>query len=154
MHSKIIQLSMQPLAKDEWVEESNFYEGFVGHIADYVNEDLTDDQRNDVIEWFKMSIQNKCPDHVTLHKDSITFEEGFFEQYRKKFVATLKDFVEEIDENDFDDFQRHKLLTMIDDQFGWYVYLEGWGYETLDSFLSRNFDKRTFFFGAVIDYHF
>ena len=44
-HSKIVQISTDPIERKDWIVDTNYYDtGFVGSVADYVA-DVTDDER-------------------------------------------------------------------------------------------------------------
>ena len=57
MHSRIYQISKTPIDRDDYIEESNYYDHwFTSSIADYVSGDTN---RDDDIEWLQNCYVNK-----------------------------------------------------------------------------------------------
>ena len=155
MHSKILQLSESPIAKEEWVEESRFYDGFSGWIADYVA-GVDDDIRNIVIEDWLSCFKENLKDWVTVDKNSITFKEGFRDYYSYKILDEVKRIAKEATANSIRTGNlKSALEVLLGDPYGFYIYLEGYGLIKEAVFLTQYIQEDTpYFFGGVIDYHY
>jgi len=134
MHSRIIQLSYQPITENEYITEELFYDWFVGTIADYVSP--TVDREAD-IDWFTRYLSYFGAERKG---NAIYFPDNFKENYFKKRLEKLKDRVS------------NGLVQLINDKYGFYVYLDY--LMPLDDFVRKLKGNETFYFGNIIDYHF
>lgn len=149
MHSRIFQLSSQPINEDDYITEDLFYDGFVGSIADYVSSDT--DRESD-IEWF-ISFLEKYG--VKREGNAAYFPKGFKEIYFEKRLKELKEKVSNMTLHDFcDSFEAYSLCALIEDRYGFYIYTDSHGLMTLDDFVRNLENEDKFYFGATIDYHF
>ena len=81
MHSRIIELSTEPICVDERICESDYYDnGFIGAIADYVSENT---DRNHDIEWFVSYLKSKNVVSKS-NEESFTLSDNFREKYFKE----------------------------------------------------------------------
>lgn len=154
MHEKIIELSKEKLEKDSYITEDQFYSGFQGWIADYVDDQIGDEARTDVISSFAESLVNEFSEFVSYDTSSVsvTFKEGFNEAFARSRIRMIKDTA--LCANDCKDFHMlaYKLHTLIGNPFGTYIYQDGITFTEV-SFL-RSVIPGTYYFGGVIDYHY
>ena len=158
MHSRIYQISKNPIDKVDYIEESHYWDHwFIGAIADYVNEDT--DRTND-IEWLKECYGNEGLSFGTDDDGEyfiVTDKAEYFAKRFKTFQKTLK----ELSELTLDDFasgkssmQMYTLKAAYDDKFGFYVDGDDTGMETFDECIRSSSNGTKFYIGATIDYHF
>ena len=155
MQSNIIELGYSPIEKDERVEESTFYEDFVGTIADYVDEIKEEGDRKECIKCF---VGSMGPDIVTFDEkaESITFSEDakrlyFKNAYHEFMMMTLK-----LTLTDFatTDLKPYKLSKLIENKYDYYIYIDG-SYYTLDYFMRIIAEPgKPYYFGGIVKYHF
>lgn len=147
MHSRIIQLSHQPITEDEYITEELFYDWFVGTIADHVSPTV---DREEDIDWFTRYLSYFGAERKG---DAIYFPDNFKENYFKKRLEKLKDRVSKITPEDFYDLAvTFGLVHLINDKYGFYVYLDY--LMPLDDFVRKLKGSETFYFGNIIDYRF
>lgn len=160
MHSRIFQLSKYPIAEDNYIRESKYYDDwFTREIADYVDGDT--DRAAD-IEWLK-----SCVSGLEFGTDKhgaffiIKSREKYFEAAFKQFSMYL----EEINkQNTLHNFANGisgvwSLNNAHEDKFGFYVdfstdedvYNDMCSF---DDFVRHSQDGEKYYIGATIDYHF
>lgn len=158
MHSRIFQISKEPIKKDDYIEESNYYDHwFTNSIADYVDGDT---DREDDIQWLKdcyadsgLSFGIDDGGEYFIIEDKVKYFAKRFDVFQK----TLK----ELQDITLDDFASGKcgmymytLKSTYDDEFGFYIDSEDTSLETFDSFIRHSGNGAKFYIGATIDYHF
>lgn len=150
MHSRIFQFSEQPIEPDDYIREEDFYDNFVGYIADYVNGNT--DRKAD-IAWLVSSLKSYGIIYNE-EEESIIFPENFKTEYFKRRFDKFIKLVRELDLNKFseDTFELWELQQLIEDKYGFYIYIDY--YETLDSFIRNLHGEQKYYIGATIDYHF
>ena len=158
MHSRIYQISTKPIHRDDYIDESNYYEHwFLGSVADYVSEDR---DRADSIEWFK-ACYNDAGLSFGVDKDGAYFivedKSKYFASKLEIFQATLK----ELSAITLDDFitekysmQMYRLKAAYEDKYGFYVDNDGWGMTPLDACIRYSENGTKYYIGATLDYHF
>lgn len=154
MHSRIFQVSMEPIPKEDYIGESFYYDHwFTSEIADYVNGDT--DRDND-IEWlqgFSESFAFGTDDggEYFIVKDKVKYFEPNFKRFMEA-VNTIKDYT-------LEDFiggfygAMYQLKDAYEDKFGFYINADG-ETMTLDSFVRGCATGEKYYIGATIDYHF
>jgi hypothetical protein len=155
MHSNIFQLERTPLREEEFVTEEEFYDGFVGIVADYVDSDI---DREEEILYF---INQLKPYGIIYNPEeqSIVFKEGFKEKYFLEKFNKLKQLTSELTLEEFagietfDELKLWKIKQLIEDKFGTYIYTENC-WMPLDAFLREMEEGEKYYFGSVIDYHY
>lgn len=157
MHSRIFQISREPINKDEYISEADYYDsGFIGEIADYVS-DYTD--RDDDIELIKARLEGVADfngDSFTIKNQRKYFEKkfsNFLETIEDISLLTFEDFC--TDESDFS-YKMYKLESAYRDKFKFYINDNGEyaGTEPIDDFMRRAKNGDVFYIGATLDYHF
>lgn len=160
MHSRIYQISKTPIDKDDYIEESNYYDHwFTNSVADYVDGDT---DRDDDIEWLKDCYEKKG---LSFGQDNngeyfiVENKTKYFEANFEKFQKELK----ELSEKTLDDFMGgesnmslYRLKKSYDDEFGFYIDDEDeyHGVATFDRFMRCATVGTKYYIGATIDYHF
>lgn len=152
MHSRIYQISTEPIHKDDYIGECDFYDHwFLNSIADYVNDDT---DRDEDIKWLK-----ECAKGYVVDSDEhgpyimITNKEDYFKGAFEKFKGAL----DKIKDCTIEDFSKgiHEMWTLKDayeDKFGFYVYTDD--PITFNDFVRRAELNQKLYIGATIDYHF
>lgn len=152
MHSRIIELSMEPIAVDERICESDYYDnGFIGRIADYVDGNTN---REHDIDWFIGYLKGK--DMIAKSdNESFTFGDNVREKYFKEKYDALKELGDNMTLEKFctDSLDLYRICAYIEDKYNFYIHHDGY-YETIDSFMRYVEDGHTWYFGGTIDYNF
>lgn len=155
MHSRIFQLSNEPVSKEDYIGEDFFFEdSFIGSVADYVDGDTN---REEDIQWFINSLSSYS-DYFEYDKDeqSIIFKDGFGKKYFSKRFEKLKELVNNMTINEFcNDFVKvYTIKDLIENKFGFYVVDHNYVIRPLDDFIRNLTPNEKYYFGATIDYHF
>ena len=154
MHSRIFQVSMEPIKKEDYIRESDYWEHwFTSQIADYVDGDT--DRESD-IDWL-----SEYSNAFVFGKDDgreyfiVKDKAEYFKHSFKRFteaINTIKDYT-------LEDFiggfygAMYQLKDAYEDKFGFYVNADG-ETMTLDDFVRRCVTGEKYYIGATIDYHF
>ena len=152
MHSRIFQMDIEPINKEDHIDESTFYEDtFIGSIADYVDEDTN---RDEDIQWL-VDCYEKYGMEYNKEEGYVVFKEDFKENY---FRERFKLFKEAVDELTFEDFaydmraNLYKVRSLMEDRFSFYVYfIDYW--MTFDRFVRQLEKGKKYYLGATINYH-
>ena len=158
MHSRIFQISTQPIHICDYIEESKYYDTwFTNSYADYVDGDTN---RTEDIQWLKECYEGKG---LTFGADD-NGEYFIIEDKVKYFLSSFEEFqktLKELSEVALDDFITHKaglkvgqLNTAYQDTCGFYVDDLDYGLCSLDYFIRSNVNGTKYYIGATIDYHF
>jgi hypothetical protein len=150
MHSRIFQLSEHPINPDDYIIEEDFYDNFIGEVADYVSGDTC---RNEDIYWFVSSLKQYGIIYNE-KEESIIFPEDFKFKYFKSRYDKFVKLSQEIDLRKFssDDLELWSLQQLIENKYGFYIFTNH--YEPLDSFVRQLQGEEKYFIGGTIDYHF
>lgn len=158
MHSRIFQISKEPITSENRIHESRYEDGFVGRIADYVveSESIGED-----IEWLKtchkgIEVEEKEDGTITM---KIVSKEEYFEKSYDEFKSLIEKFKDYtisdfIDSKNWLDFYNFK--SSYDEKYGFYVddNDDYFGTETLDCFMRNAQEGDIYYIGSVFDYHF
>lgn len=156
MHSKIFQLSKEPIEKDELMTESYFLStdcdytggGFVGTVADYVSAISEKAQKQEITEFVK-AFKNGIEYHeegnyfVVVDKKEI-FKEDFHDFSTTMEGFSIKEFVNKSWAN--------RVKDIISPTFSWYVYTD-LCWEPYTDFFRTVKTGEKYYFGSVLDYH-
>ena len=154
MHSRIFQVSMKPIEKIYYIDESNYYDHwFTREIADYVDDDTN---RVEDINWLA-----SCAKGIIVSSDEdgefliVTDREKYFRNAFDAFqeaIETIKDFTitEFINCSSYDIW---KVNNAYEDKYGFYVDADG-ELITLDRFVRTCALNAKYYIGATIDYHY
>lgn len=150
----IIQITKQRIESDEYITEEYYYDGFVGTIADYVDDEI---DRDKGIEVFKQELGSAASfDTVDSFKiaDKKAFFRGKFMQFQECLrimnIYTLDQFSGDIPSDIELDF--YKLKKSYAYEFGTYIDFEG-DTLTLDKFLRNADTNATYYIGGIVNYH-
>ena len=152
MHSRIFQVSLDPIAKADYITESNYWDHwFTREIADYVNENTN---RSDDIEWVK-----SCCNGFVFDKDDrgeyfiVEDKEAYFKKKFESFTQTI-DKIKNYTLQDFTKgfFEMWRLKSAYEDIFGFYVDADG-ELMNLDRFVRLCATNVKYYIGSTIDYH-
>lgn len=155
MHSRIFQFSSEPLTEDDYITEFDLDEWFVGKIADCAVESSS---REYDLEWLASFIEPHGA-VVDQEKGVVYFPKGFKASYFKKKFKEFKKSADELTLEVFagiesdGDFKMYLLKSLIEDKFGFYIYIEYLHLQTLDNFIRKLEEDTTYYIGGVIDYH-
>lgn len=153
MHSRIFQVSENPITEENYINEYRYDEYLVGQDGiDYVVES---DSRTEDIEWLK---HNKgleiTEDTIKVVSKKDYFEKSFekFQELIEKFSNyTTEDFINPQNWLDF-----YHLKDAYDDQYGFKIddNDEYFGITSLDNWVRNVEEGKTYYIGKTFDYHF
>lgn len=155
MHSRIFQVSTEPISQDEYTIESNYYDHwFTNSIADYVSDNCN---RTDDIEWLKDCYEEKG---IEFGKDGsgefliIRSKVKYFDKAYDRFQEPL----EQINKYDMSHFTKGiyefwELKNAYEEKFGFYMDTDDNGLITLDNFVRIYPENVKLYIGGTIDYH-
>ena len=152
MHSRIFQISLNPIKENEYITASDYYEHwFIKEVADYV---IKSYNRNDDIAWLKNATSglefgnDEYGNFLIIKSKEEYFEESFkgFNEalYRLKGI-TLKDFTKGT--ADF-----YLLKHAYEDKFGFYADVDG-EVMSFDGFIRQCLKEEKYYIGGTLDYH-
>jgi len=161
MHSKIFQFSENPVDKDDYFGSDRYYSSdsycgnFVGMIADYVT-DLSDKDEVSNIEWL-----GKCEGITTDPVNRTVRVENKFKYFIEQYEEYV-DKLQKITEVSLGEFCTTKyqwdarsVFDILNDEFGFYMDNDDFGGPiTLDEWVRTVPEGKTYYIGAVLDYHF
>lgn len=159
MHSRIIQVSKNPIPKEDLISESYFsYDHWFFHIADYI----ADIPANEWQEEYESFLGNYLDSHIKINykRNSLKIKDigSFREKKRKLLAEKAKKLLARL-ETPGEDYSMalYQLNGTNNDKLGVYIVLEDEYHdslETLDEWLDSVADGEKYYLGAVIDYHF
>ena len=158
MHSRIYQINKTPIDRDDYIEESDYYDHwFINSVADYVNENTN---RDEDIMWLKDCYEKQG---VSFGKDDngeyfvVEDKAKYFESKFENFQKALKEMSEKT-LGDFivgaTDMLMYRIKDSYENKFGFYVEDGDCGLTTFDNFMRSATDGEKYYIGATIDYHF
>jgi len=154
MHSAIFQLEEKPLRfEEDFATEEDFYDDFVGIIADYVSDDV---DRDVEIQYFIKDLE-KYGVKYNAKEQSIIFLKGFKEKYFEERFFKLKEAVQKLTFENFikDAPDVWEIKNLIDEKYETYIYSNESSWMTLNEFVRYNLKEgQKYYIGAVLDYHF
>lgn len=154
MHSRIFQVSKEPIRKEDWIEEDRYYDGFVSSVAEYV--ETVGDPEEDY-DWLGTS------KGLEVDLETKTLKIVSKEEYFKGAYNNFKEQVEKCSEVSLEDFisgrtalNVFRISQSYEDDHGFYIDDNGenYGITTLDDFVRCAPEGDVFYLGAVTDYHF
>lgn len=158
MHSRIFQIGIKPIHKDDYIEEDRYYDHWFLHsVADYVNGDTN---RESDIEWLKSCYKEQGLSFGTDEDGEYLIVEDKSKYFAKNF-ETFQKALKELSEVTIDDFlttkygmKMYNLTSAYNDECGFYVDGDEVGMETFDTFVRYADINVKYYIGATIDYHF
>lgn len=152
MHSRIFQVSLDPIEKANYITEGDYYDHwFTNSIADYVSDDC---DRDEDIKWLK-----GCVNGISFGADDngeyfiVESKELYFE---KSFIA-FKEVLDKLNKYTLSDFSQgifeiYHLNISYEDKYGFYIDADG-ELMTLDEFVRGCVEKEKYYLGGTCDYH-
>ena len=159
-HSRIFQITEEPVAPEKFITEIDFCEHlFLDSVADYVSEDVV---RFDDTNWLRRQLQN-----VVSFDTADTFsvlpggKEVYFAKAYKEFVAARQKtmalgLVEFASGHGFSEPMRI-MNDAFNEEFGFYVALGDSDHleiVTLDVFIRFAEIGRRYYIGGILNYHY
>lgn len=158
MHSRIIELSDEPILAHERICESTVPEWFYHSVADYT--DAESDRGHD-IKWF-LEVVARVVD-VAEDGESFTFKPKAKQKYFERQYHAFLDKACELTGISLDAFvgetkydigmAMYKLKELFADKFSFYIYYKD-ELKTLDDWIRETDLSGSFYFGGTLDYHF
>ena len=152
MHSRIFQVSMEPINKEEYICDSDYYEHwFTIEFADYVSDDC---DREADIEWL-----SSCAKGYSIENDDngeyliVTNKEEYFTNAYKRFIEELDKIGRPTLEEFVNGISLWSLNNADEDKFSFYVDADG-ELMTFDAFIRRCVTNEKYYIGGTVDYHF
>lgn len=154
MHSRIFQLSAEPISKDDYIDSCEFEEHwFTREIADYV----AGCDREDAIQWLKTWVKGCKIESDEKGIYLIVENKGeYFTPSYNKFKETL----EKIKDCKITEFVSCTLQSDIwclknyyNERYGFYVYDASDGVLTFDEFIRNATLNQKYYIGNALDYH-
>lgn len=158
MHSRIYQITTDPVPADEYLSEGYFYEHwFVGSIADYVAGGL---KRESEIDSFKELLVKRTV--AVFHGDDcFSILPHGKEAYFRYAYADFNDAVKKAASISLEDFAGngecsslvYRIKNSFCDKFGPYVSSDEFDTIPLDDFIRDAELGKRYYIGGILDYH-
>lgn len=152
MHSRIFQVSMEPIKESDYMCEADYYDHwFTKEWADYVSDEC---DRDASIEWLK-----DCAKGYTVSKDDngdyfvVTNKEEHFEDAYNAFIDALNELGKPTLKEFANGFSLYSLRNAYEDKGGFYIDADG-ELMTFDEFIRGCAVNEKYYLGSVLDYHF
>lgn len=152
MHSRIFQVSMEPIEKENYICEADYWEHwFTREIADYVSDDC--DREGDIER-----LGNIAKGYFVGKDDNgeyiiVTNKEEYFSYAYVKFMEALNKIGKPTPEEFTNRISLWDLNQAMEDKFGFYVDVDG-ELMTFDSFVRRCVINEKYYIGGTLDYHY
>ena len=162
MHCNIYEISKKPIHDDERLREYELPDWFVGTIAEYIEGELTDEQREQALSAFASRFRSS----IERSGDEICFKPDVKESYFYSSHGEFRAMASVLTTCDVEWFSGHKhsprfsdayrnLTTLYENKFSYYVYDRDYSeLLTLDAWVREMDTDTPYFFGAVLDYKF
>ena len=160
MHSRVFEISTEPIAAELRMDEYELPDWFCSGIADYVDSTL-DEDREEELNWFRSRFAGNC----SVDGDSVKFgpntkHDYFLFNYNKfreaATVLAVCEYDAFCDSKPSSDFSMtiYKLQSSFEDRFGFYDYdRDNEELLTLDSWVRQKDLSLPYYIGSIIDYH-
>lgn len=161
MHSNIYQISSQPISKEDYANPSRYYENS-DDFADYIGDEVPDEERDDYIGWFADSVK----DVFTAVGDGVLAYKGkeALQAFKQKWADRIKEVANELTTDNMFAMQLYRIGKIAEKthlEIFSRVDIDGWCsggafpfgelFEYADSQLKEG---DSIYIGAIIDYHF
>lgn len=155
MTENIIQLTKSPVPSDEYIVEEDFFDDFLGGLADYFRNTDETERKEIVQDWLEGFSTGGYRDYVVLGEDTIIFKKGFQELYARRRLDTLKVAVSTATVEDIiSGSLRGKINALIGDPIGTYLYTD-MGFFKEAVFLASYVEEEVpYYIGGVVKYHY
>jgi len=161
MHSRIFEISSQPIEADDRLTEYAVPEWFCNTVADYVDT-IPDTGRNDELDWLVGRFAGNCK----REGDKLIFLETTQEEYFRKDYGEFREALAILMNCNLETFcgkrydasfhgAIYRAKSSYEDQFGFYVYdRDAEELMTLDSWVRDMDVNAPCYAGGIVDYHF
>jgi hypothetical protein len=155
MHSRIFQVSSEPITEENLIEEYRYDEW---EHADYVVKQTSSTDIKSDLEWLQTA-NSGIKVNVEEKTITITSKEEYFTKSHDKF----KELAEELSTISLEDFisgkaniKFHDLKCAYEDKYGFYIddNDEYCGLTNLDDWVRNAEENKTYYVGNIFDYHF
>lgn len=152
MHSRIFQVSMNPINKEEYICEENYYEHwFTREFADYVSDACN---REEDIKW----LADASRGYIVNKDDGGEFlvvinKEEYFAPAYERFMKALNEIGSPTLEEFTNGIDLYYLKDAHEDKFSFYIDADG-ELMTFDAFIRRCVVNEKYYIGGTVDYHF
>lgn len=160
MHSRVFEISSEPIAPVNRLNEYELPDWFCSGIADYVDSTREED-RPEELSWFSSRFAGNCQvdGDMVIFKDNTKHD--YFRFSYNKFreaaaVLAVCEYDTFCDSKPSSDFSMtiHKLKSSYEDHFGFYVYdRDNEELITMDSWVRQRDLSKPYYVGSIIDYH-
>ena len=155
MHSRIYQISENPIEEENLIEEYRYDEW---HHADYVVKETSETDIESDLEWVQTANKGL---QVNKEKKTITIvsKKEYFDEKHDKFKELLAK-LEDITLEEFISTKKHFVIEDLKDayenKYGFYVddndeYI---GLTNLDNWVRNAEEGKEYYIGNIFDYHF
>lgn len=154
MHSRIFQVSANPINETDYIDECHYWEHwFTNEIADYV---ANSTDRDGDIEWLM-----DCVKGIIISED----ENGKFlivtdkEKYFKNSFENFQKAINKVSKYTIDDFIQNssyeiwKIKNSYENRFGFYIDCN-YDLMSLDRFIRLSPINKKYYIGGTVDYHY
>lgn len=155
MHSRIFQVSSEPITEENLIEEHKYEEW---EHADYVNKQVSSTDIESDLEWLqtatkgiKVNVEEKTIT-ITSKKEYFTEKHDKFKELAEELsTITLEDFI-----NGKADMELYDLKCAYEDKYDFYIddNYEYCGLTNLDNWVRNAEENKTYYVGNIFDYHF
>ena len=158
MHSRIYQVSTEPISTDELSHEYIYEVYFVGRIADYVAEvEYKSESYKQDLKWLQGATNGievdieKGTMKVISKKEYFRSKHEEFQEFLQELNnVTLNEFIEPCGKTSMN---LYNLQCAYKDKYGFYIDING-ETEPLDSFVREAEENKVYYIGTITDYHF
>ena len=162
MHSRIFELSSEPVPPEKRIGETDIPEFFCDEIADYVC-DCTGEARIDSVDWLAGYLGDEVIERIG--DDAVRFKpnakQAYFCKRHSEFCKLARKVsnvsLEEFAGNQSLDFysDMYSLRKAYDDKYAFYIYDDNEEeLYTLDEWIRDMQEPHTVYIGGTVDYHF
>ena len=158
MHSRIYQVSTEPISTDELSHEHDYEDYFVGRIADYVAEiEYKGKGYEQDLKWLQ-----EATDGIEVNTEKGTMKITSREAYFRNKYYTFQEFLRKLNSMTLTEFieqygrarlNLYELQCAYEDKYSFYVDVAG-ETEPLDSFVRSAEENKVYYIGTITDYHF
>lgn len=158
MHSRIFQVSSEPIQEDDMIQEYRYEDSFVPSTADYVTKQTQSAEIKADLEWLAQAckgIQVDADKRTLIVTSKVEYFEQKHEQFKelaeKLSSISLEDFI-----STKADFDFYDLKSAYEDKHSFYMddNDEYCGLAPMDNWIRYAEENKVYYIGSVFDYHY
>lgn len=154
MTEYIIQIGNKPIDKDDYIEESGYYDSWLlGSVADYVS-DVPEEDYDEIIEAIGSRTGIETVKTEDGWKIRIKDIKSYFSEKYRTFMAKceeMKDLtLEQFASYEFG-YEAYSMYKFANDKYD--LYLDRDGLINIDGFLREAKDGDEYYIGGIVSYH-